>query len=86
MANPPRRFGAFLRLYGPKGAPTHAKLVIGCEPWPDTPEAFFNEVEEERRVDRVARSHGFNVEYRVHISNQKRPTTSYPSLKRRPRD
>lgn len=50
------RFGAFLRLYGPKGAPTHALLVIPGSHTPDayTPEAFHRELEEEERATRMA--------------------------------
>jgi hypothetical protein len=46
-----RRFGAFLRLYGPKGTPTHAKLVLAHDAWPDTPEAFYEELQAEVKLD-----------------------------------
>jgi hypothetical protein len=48
-----RRYGAFLQLYGPKGAPTHAKLVISNSHQfeEDTPEHFLVELAEERRRD-----------------------------------
>jgi hypothetical protein len=47
------RYQAFLRLYGPREAPTHAMLVIPDSHQPDegTPEHFLRELAEERRVD-----------------------------------
>jgi hypothetical protein len=54
----PRRYGAFLRLYGPREAKTHAVLVMGHEPREDTPEGFQAELVEERRVERLARGPG----------------------------
>lgn len=50
---PPRKkkskHGAFLRVYGPKGARTHAVLVQTREPAPDTPEAMAAELDNEPR-------------------------------------
>jgi len=47
------RYQAYLRLYGPRGKPTHAVLVIppSYQPDDDTPEHFVRELAEERRVD-----------------------------------
>lgn len=48
------RQGAHLVLYGPKAAPTHARLVSrasGYEVDPHTPECFALELEDERRID-----------------------------------
>jgi len=47
------RYQAFLRLYGPKGKPTHAVLVIppSHQYDQDTPERFLRELAEERRLD-----------------------------------
>lgn len=50
-----RRFGAFLRLYGPKAAPTHAALVFSRDARRNTPESFHEELAEERRLDAQAR-------------------------------
>lgn len=49
-----RRFGAFLRLYGPKAAPTHAALILTRDARRNTPEAFHEELSEERRLEQVA--------------------------------
>lgn len=57
----PKRFGAYLRLYGPLNARTHALLVLGHEPRPNTPEAFLLEMEEERRYSRHAASYADSV-------------------------
>lgn len=56
------RFGAFLRLYGPKGASTHAVLVIPESHEPDayTPEAFQRELELERKKDQLAQRYYAN--------------------------
>lgn len=43
-----RHGGAFLRLYGPKGARTHAVLVQTRQPAPGTPEAMAAELDAER--------------------------------------
>lgn len=48
------RQGAHLVLYGPKAAPTHARLVSrdsGYEVDAHTPECFLLELDYERRVD-----------------------------------
>ena len=47
------RQGAHLILYGPKTAPTHARLVsrtAGFEVDEDTPEGFLLELDDERRL------------------------------------
>lgn len=50
---PPRKkkskHGAFLRVYGPKGARTHAVLVQTRAPEPGTPEAMLIEIDGEVR-------------------------------------
>lgn len=46
------RQGAHLVLYGPKNAPTHARLVSRSESFQveqDTPEGFLRELADERR-------------------------------------
>lgn len=64
---PPKRFGAFLRLYGPLDARTHAKLVLAHAPRPHTPEAFHDELEEERKWDWHARRAGVAAVMRVQL-------------------
>ena len=47
------RQGAHLILYGPKAAPTHARLVSrssSCGVETDTPEDFLLELDDERRL------------------------------------
>jgi hypothetical protein len=63
------RFGAFLRLYGPRGAPTHAKLVFGHAPRPNTPEAFLAELAEEREYDYLALRQGLRWRYRPSLGD-----------------
>lgn len=63
--NNAHRFGAFLRLYGPRGAPTHAKLVLAHLPRRHTPEAFHEELGEERKTDRAARDGGIHAVMRL---------------------
>jgi hypothetical protein len=68
------RFGAFLRLYGPRGAPTHAKLVLGHEPRPGTPEAFLDELVEERDLDyRAHPFSGYTIELRAKLVERTPP-------------
>jgi hypothetical protein len=58
------RFGAFLRLYGTKGNRTYAKLILAHAPHPDSPEAFYDELELERTMK--ANHHaGMRVQLRV---------------------
>lgn len=61
----PKRFGAFLRLYGPRHAPSHAKLVIGHAPRRNTPEAFHDELQQERTTDHSARQAGIDAVMRL---------------------
>lgn len=49
-----RHGGAFLRLYGPRGARTHAVLVQTREPAPGTPEAMVAELDAEPRAPMFA--------------------------------
>lgn len=48
------RHGAFLRLYGPRGARTHAVLVQTRAPAPGTPEAMAAELDAEPRAPMYA--------------------------------
>lgn len=50
------RYGAFLRLYGPAVARTHACLVIpdSYEPHEDSPEGFARELDRERWLQKQA--------------------------------
>jgi hypothetical protein len=50
-----RRYGAFLRLYGPVQARTHAALVLSYTPEEGTPEAFREELVQERKIDAIGR-------------------------------
>ena len=72
-----KRFGAFLRLYGPKGKPTHAVMVLGHGPEPDTPRAFMDELDAESKLEGQARQHGIGTEWRLHFNG--RPRLRLPS-------
>lgn len=61
----PRRWDASLRLYGPRGAPTHARLIIGADPPVDTPEAFYNELMEETHANQQAKHHGLWTYFKI---------------------
>jgi hypothetical protein len=65
---PVKRFGAYLRLYGPKDARTHAKLVLGHEPRSNTPEAFLQELEAEEKANYwVGQNKNFQVVFKPHV-------------------
>jgi hypothetical protein len=64
----PKRLGAFLRLYGPKAAPTHAVLVLGNDRREDTPEAFYRELEGEKDLNYRAAQHGFGLFWQLRFS------------------
>lgn len=67
-----KRFGAFLRLYGPKDAPTHAVLVLGRPDLPDTPRAFQAELDAQYQVEHHGKVHGIGTEWRLHLDGQPR--------------
>lgn len=68
-AKPSKRFGAFLQLYGPPNARNRAKLVLAHTPRPNTPEAFFEQLTEERKLDYVARASGADAVMRLKLGN-----------------
>jgi hypothetical protein len=79
-----KRFGAFLRLYGPKGRETHAVLVLGHGPEIDTPRGFLDELDVEEKTERHARGIGTGTEFRIHFSGRPRPRLpSYGAATRR---
>jgi hypothetical protein len=66
-----KRFGAFLRLYGPLKARTHAVLVLGHAPRHDTPRGFLDELAEERRLDAICRGMRYaSVELQAKIAER----------------
>lgn len=73
-----KRFGAFLRLYGPKGKPTNAVLVLGHDPEPGTPRGFLAELEVEDKYERHGRANGVAVRYMPGLAPE--PRVSLPSL------
>lgn len=60
------RYGAFLRLYGPRGKHTGAVMILTHAPEPDSPEDFYYELELEHTMRRNHHA-GMRVQLRVKV-------------------
>lgn len=69
-----KRFGAFLMMYGPRDAPTHAVLKLGHGPEPNTPRGFLLELETQERTENHGKAHGIGTEWRLHFDGRPRVT------------
>lgn len=67
-----RRYGAYLKLYGPIAARTHARLVFTVEPEDNTPEGFLAELEVEEKTNNWAMRNGCGTQFNIALAYGRR--------------